>query len=299
MRAGRPPTAIVGAGRLAAAIAPAARRAGYPLVAVASTSVASARRLARCLPGARAMTSVEDAVAEARLILLAVPDGEIGGVARRLAKRTTLDWSRRTVLHHAGALGTTPLAPVARLGAGVGVLHPMQCLGSQGIAASLLAGSGARIEGDRRGRAAARRLAADLGLRVLPLRAGLTPGDRSAYHTASSLVSNDLVALLSMAIETLESTGVPHREARRALLSLARGTLTQVEAGGVDAAVTGPVARGDRKTAEAQLRTLRRRSRIDAEVHRLLSIRLLELVERGGGLDPGRCYALRRVLGRR
>lgn len=299
MSAGRrPPTAIVGAGRLAHALAPAARRAGYPIVAVASATVASARRLARRLPGAHPTTLAEEAVAPARLILLAVPDGEIGSVARRLAARIPGDWSRRTVLHHAGSMGTAPLAAVARLGAAVGVLHPMQCLGSQAIATSLLAGSGARIEGDRRGREAARRLARDLGLRVLALRARPTPRDRIVYHTASSLVSNDLVALLSLAVEALESLGIPHHEARHALLGLARGTLAQVEVGGIAAAITGPVARGDRKTAAAQLRVLARRSRIGGEVHRHLALRLLELVERGGGLDPERRDALRHVLGR-
>ncbi len=216
-RTARPRTAIIGAGRLAAAIGTAAWRRGYPIVAVASRRPAAARRLARLVPPATATVVLERAVEPARLILLAVPDGSIAVVARDLAARVENGWSHRTVLHHAGSLGPEVLAPLARRGAGVGVLHPMQCLGDAEIAAEVLPGSAARVEGDRRGRSAARRLATDLGLRVLPMKA-LRPGDRMAYHAAASLVSNDLVALLSLRLlKLVEETGDLGPERRRAL----------------------------------------------------------------------------------
>ena len=124
----------------------------------------------------------------------------------------------------------------------------------------------------------------------------LRPGDRMAYHAAASLVSNDLVALLSLASEVLESVGVPRARAVEALAQLARGTLSHAELGGIEAAVTGPVSRGDDSTTAAQLRRLGRLSRLGAEAHRLLSLRLLKLVEETGELDPERRRALRRVL---
>jgi predicted short-subunit dehydrogenase-like oxidoreductase (DUF2520 family) len=229
-------------------------------------------------------------------VLLAVPDGSIKDMARELSERIEGGWSRRTVLHHAGSLGTEVLAPLGRRGAGTGVLHPMQSLGVAAAATDLLAGSSARIEGDRRGRAAARRLAADLDLRVLPMKEDLRPADRVAYHAAASLVSNDLVAMLSLAAEILESIGVPRDRAVDALVTLARGTLSQARHGGIEAALTGPVSRGDTATTAAQLRSLRRRSRVGAEAHRLLGLRLLRLVEEAGGLDPERRRALRRIL---
>ena len=103
-RAARPRTAIIGAGRLAAAIGTAAWRQGYPIVAVASRRSAAARRLARLVPPATATIVLERAVEPARLILLAVPDGSIAVVARDLAARVENGWSHRTVLHHAGSL---------------------------------------------------------------------------------------------------------------------------------------------------------------------------------------------------
>jgi predicted short-subunit dehydrogenase-like oxidoreductase (DUF2520 family) len=292
----RLPTAIIGAGRLARALGPAAVDAGYPVVAVASRSLASARRLSKRLGDSAVAACPAEAVRPARLVLIAVPDREVGAVARELAGSLDTGWRSRTVLHHAGSLGIEPLSPLARRGAGVGVLHPLQCLGISEVAASVLPGSGARIEGDRRGRVAARRLATDLGLVPLPIPSGLKPSDRVAYHTAASLVSNDLVALLSLAVDLMESIGIPRAKALSGLVPLARGTLAHVDAGGLDGALTGPVARGDVETAAAQLRSLARRSRAGADAHRLLALRLLEMAERAGRLDPAQRRELRRLL---
>ena len=294
----RPPTAIIGAGRLARALGPAAVRAGYPIVAVASRSIASARRLSKRLGASTVTACPADAARPARLVLLAVPDREIRAVSREIAESLETGWKSRTVLHHAGSLGVEPLSPLAKLGAGVGVLHPLQCLGIAEVAASVLPGSGARIEGDRRGAAAARRLAKDLELVPLPIPPGLRPSDRATYHTAASLVSNDLVALLSLAVDLMESIGVPRSEALAGLVPLARGTLAHTEAGGLDGALTGPVARGDVETAAAQLRSLARRSKSGAEAHRLLALRLLELAERAGSLDSAQRRELRQLLRR-
>ena len=291
-----PRTAVVGAGRLARSLVPVLTTVGYPIVSVAARRLASARRLSRDLPGALATIRPEKAATGARLVLLAVPDREISGVARRLAKELEDGWSDRTVLHHAGSLGIEPLAPLGRAGAAVGVLHPLQCLGHPQVAARVLPGSRARIEGDRRGRVVARRLALDLGLVPLPLPGKLKPADRAAYHAAASMGANDLLALFSLASDLLESLGLSRREAVKALIPLAHGTLAHVEAMGFESALTGPVPRGDAGTTRSQLRRIARQSKDGARVHRLLSLRLLELAEESGTLSGPEKRELRRVL---
>jgi predicted short-subunit dehydrogenase-like oxidoreductase (DUF2520 family) len=186
------------------------------------------------------------------------------------------------VLHHAGALGLKPLGALARAGAWTGLLHPLQCIGDGARAARLLPGSHARVEGQPRARRAALRLARDLGL--LPLRPArpLRSSERAAYHAAASLLSNDLLALLGIGVELLESIGYGRRAALAGLVVLARGTLDQVKDAGLRSALTGPVVRGDTTTVEAHLRRLAARSRDEAEIHRLLSRRLLRLAEREG-----------------
>lgn len=270
---------IVGAGRLARAFLPALRRAGHPVLA-----------MGRADPG--------PALSRAALVLLAVPDRAIAEVARSLAADPRgRPWRGRVVLHHAGALGVEPLAPLGRRGAATGVLHPLQVLGDGRRAADVLAGSAARIEGDPTARRAARRLALELGLRPLPLPVRLTPAQRIGYHTAASLASNDLVALLALALHLLEDAGVGGAAARSALAVLARGALLQIEQGSVEAALTGPAVRGDAATLRGQLGRLRRSSAAGARAHAALSRVLADLAAEHGLLSASGRREVLRVLG--
>jgi predicted short-subunit dehydrogenase-like oxidoreductase (DUF2520 family) len=292
-----PPTAVIGAGRLARALLPSLHSAGYAVVAVASRRIASARRACRLAPGAAATTDAAAAAAEARLLLVAVPDREILAVAEDLSRRSQTPWRQTVVLHHAGALGIEPLAPLRRKGAHVGLLHPLQCLGDSKLSATLLAGSRARIEGNDKARAAARRLAHALGLKPLRLAGELSAEQRRIYHAAAALLSNDLTALLALGSDLLRSIGLGERDALAALGPLARGTIAQAESRGLGAALTGPVVRGDIETVAMHLRALARRSRTGEAVHRALSRRLLLLVEeQGRGLPREARRALERLL---
>jgi len=273
-RPARPATCFVGAGRLTRALLPLLDRAGYRVAWVAARRLASARSACRGVDGVRVTRDPARAAQDAGLLLLAVPDRAVAALARELSGAVRGGWSRRVVLHHAGALGPEVLRPLARLGAPTGVLHPMQALGDPAAARLVLPGSRARIEGHPRAMRAARRLARDLGL--VPLAAAsLSPAGRQTYHAAASLLSNDLIALLSLAVDLLESIGMQRGDAVRALGPLGRGTLAQAERRGLAAALTGPVVRGDSETVAAHLRRLARHGRDAAELHRILSRRLL------------------------
>jgi predicted short-subunit dehydrogenase-like oxidoreductase (DUF2520 family) len=222
-------------------------------------------------------TRAEVAAGCAELLLLAVPDRALEPLARGLASAPRVDWRGRTVLHHAGARGPEALAPLARAGAAVGLLHPLQCLGIPALAGEILPGSRARIEGHVRARRAAAALARDVGLVVLRVRTR-SPADRLAYHAAAALASNDLVALLDLAVEALAAAGLSRRSALAARVPLSRGTLRQLEQAGPRGALTGPVARGDLGTLAGHLRRLARIDPQGARVHELLSRRLARLV---------------------
>lgn len=292
----RPVTALVGGGGLARAFLPGLLAAGYPVRALAARTLGSARRAIAGRPGIRATSSALKAARGAELILLAVPDRELAGLARVLAQGLKGRLERCVVLHHAGALGLEPLQPLARARAAVGVLHPLQSLAPRSRSASLLVGAHARVEGDRRAAALARRLARDLGLKPFSLRAGLSASDRGAYHAAASLASNDLVALLSLAVRLMTRIGLEPGQARAALVPLARGTLAQIEREGLAHALTGPVVRGDADTLAAQLRRLRGLSGEAADVHRLLALELLGIARASRRLSPAQTRALRRAL---
>lgn len=278
-RASRPVTGFIGAGRLTRSLLPLLAAAGYPIAAVAAPRQAAARTACQGVAGVRSTTDLASAVRGVELVLLAVPDRAVEDVAADLVGATPHDWPGRVVLHHAGALGPEALRALARRGASTGVFHPLQALADPGSASLALAGSRVRIEGDPAASRMARRLARDLEL--VPLRIGpLAPAQRSAYHAAASLLSNDLLALLSIGVDLLESLGLKRVDAVRALGALGRGTLTQAERRGLGATLTGPVVRGDAATLAAHLARLSRDTGDAAEIHRMLSRRLLQLARR-------------------
>jgi len=293
--AARPEIAIVGAGGLARALSRALARSGGARVTIASRRPAAAAALARGERGLRAARRIEDAVAGASIVLLAVPDRSISPLARLLVPMR-LSWRGIVVLHAAGAYGPELLAPLRARAASTGVLHPLAVLGAKGSAA--LSGAFARIEGSASARAAARRVCGLVGL--TPLRgSGLqSPQGRSSYHAAASLASNDLVALLAAAQRLLVRRGVPAGVALRALIVLAEGALKQARDAGLAGALTGPVARNDGATLLAQLRLLAKDDPAAAEAHRALSLRLIELALASGRLDKPAARALRDGLGR-
>jgi predicted short-subunit dehydrogenase-like oxidoreductase (DUF2520 family) len=70
------------------------------------------------------------------------------------------------------------------------------------------------------------------------------------------MASNYLPPLLDAAARMLEGAGVPHDEALPALIPLVRGALANVEEVGLEAALTGPVVRGDMETVGLHLRAM-------------------------------------------
>ncbi len=91
--------------------------------------------------------------------------------------------------------------------------------------------------------ALAQEVAHALGLRPVTL----ADDDRAAYHAAASIASNFLVTLETVAAELMSTAGLE----RQVLVPLARAALDNWVRDGA-AALTGPVARGDRNTVARQ-----------------------------------------------
>jgi predicted short-subunit dehydrogenase-like oxidoreductase (DUF2520 family) len=290
-----PQVAIVGAGGLARALSQALARSRGARVAIASRRPEAAAALVRGARGVRAFSRIDDAVATASIVVLAVPDRAIAPLAKALAPMRP-SWRGVVVLHAAGAHGPELLAPLRACSASTGVFHPLAVLGARGDAA--LSGAYARIEGMAAAVAAARNLCRLLGLTPLRGRRLESPLGRSVYHAAASLASNDLVALLAAGQGLLVRRGVPAGDALRALAVLAEGALAQVRDAGLAGALTGPVARNDGATLLAQLRALAKDDKAAAEAHRALSLRLVDLARETGLLDETAAKALRRRLRR-
>jgi predicted short-subunit dehydrogenase-like oxidoreductase (DUF2520 family) len=182
-----------------------------------------------------AVTAGRQALADADLVLLAVPDGAIAEVARAVEVGP---W----VAHVSGATSLSVLDPHRRRFC----VHPLQTLTLE-RGPEQLDGAWAAVTSETDEAAAvARWLAETLGLRPFSLR----DADKPLYHAGAAMASNFLVTLQRAAARLLEESDAPPE----ALVPLMQRT---IENGFV---LTGPIARGDWSTVEAHLRALEERA---------------------------------------
>jgi predicted short-subunit dehydrogenase-like oxidoreductase (DUF2520 family) len=220
-RSNRPieaPVGVVGAGRLGTAMATALRAAGLPV------------------EGPLGRGGVPQGCGA---LLLCVPDAEIGAAAAAVSGAAPF------VGHASGA---TPLTALAPAGAAAFGLHPLQTFAPPPAAVDFT-GAGCAIAGSTaEALALARGLAEALGMEPFEI----DDDGRAAYHAAASMASNFLLALESAAERVAAEAGLGSGDARELLAPLVRRTVENWVALGPERALTGPVARGDESTVEAQ-----------------------------------------------
>jgi predicted short-subunit dehydrogenase-like oxidoreductase (DUF2520 family) len=225
------PIAIAGTGRIAKAMGVLLSRSGIRIAAMAGRGAISQ------LPG------------QANHILIAVSDDSIPDVAAELAAAGLRD---STVVHTSGAAGPEALAILRAAGNSIGVLHPLQTVPSAERGIETLPGATYAIAGDERATAWARELVSHLGGSVL----AVDPQYWGLYHAAAVMACNYQVTLVDAALEMMEIAGIKRDEARNALAPILRTTMENILLQGPEAALTGPIRRGDVGTIAIHLEAL-------------------------------------------
>jgi predicted short-subunit dehydrogenase-like oxidoreductase (DUF2520 family) len=169
----------------------------------------------------------------ADVVLLCVPDGEIANAAAAV--------DARFIGHVSGA---TPLDSV-QFG-----LHPLQTVAGPETS---FAGCGCAIAGST---PEALELARGLALAARMEPFEIDDSARAAYHAAASIASNFVVTLEWMAERVAATAGIAPEDARRMLAPLVRQTVDNWADLGPQAALTGPVARGDEVTVARQRKAI-------------------------------------------
>ena len=266
---------MVGAGRLGGALALALAAKRWPVRVLARSEEGQHRVLELGLKRA-----AESDVAQARVCLLCVPDKTVSTVAEELKPRMARG---AALVHCAGALSLEALGtPRGRV---LGSFHPLVAVSDP---RDSLAGNSVAVSTRSRWlREVLERMAKDAGLRALRV----PEKHRAAYHAGAVLSAGGVVAALSAAVEAFRVAGISEEDALAALLPLTRSALRGVEARGLAAGYTGPIARGDSGVVAAHLAALPPEA---ADVYQPLSRRGLELV--GHRLTPEGRAALEKLL---
>jgi predicted short-subunit dehydrogenase-like oxidoreductase (DUF2520 family) len=238
---------VVGAGRVGAVLAAALRDAGHEIVAAAGESDASRQRLDALLPGVR-RAKPTDVARASDVLLLTVPDDMLDNVVTMLAASGALR-EGQYVVHTSGRHGLAVLRPAEEVGARVVALHPAMTFTGTALDLDRLAGCVFGLTAPSAERELAESLVADLGGRAMWVPEEM----RTLYHAGLAHGANHLVTLVTEAMEMLAAAGADDPAGTlRPLLTAALDNA--LERG--DAALTGPIVRGDLGTVRAHLADL-------------------------------------------
>jgi predicted short-subunit dehydrogenase-like oxidoreductase (DUF2520 family) len=244
MRAEHPSRfSLVGAGGVASSIGSVLVAQGWRAIGVFGRTPASSRAaaLATQLSGDSGL-ALDAAVQASDLVIIAVPDRQVPEIAQELAD-TEVEWAEKTVFHTSGVLDSMVLAPLSERGAATIAVHPLQSFTSPSDAAALQ-GIFVTLQGSSAGRLMMRSVFEEAGATVI----AVSSEDRVAVHAAATMVSNYTVAVSSLARELLRTTSISQSHVASMLQPLLQGTVQNIAEKGVDAALTGPIVRGDAET---------------------------------------------------
>jgi predicted short-subunit dehydrogenase-like oxidoreductase (DUF2520 family) len=239
---------IVGAGRVGAVLGAALVRAGHRVTGVSAVSEASLERAATLLPGVP-VRAIPEVVRGAHLVVLAVPDDALADLVAGLSATATFT-PGQLVMHTSGAHGISVFETAVQSDIVPLALHPAMTFTGTTLDLERLPDCCFGVTTVDLARPLGEALVIEMGGDPV----WVAEADRVIYHAALAHGANHLVTLVAQSLQLLGEAGV--EEPSRVLEPLLTAALSNTLRVG-DAALTGPVARGDAGTVAEHVAMLR------------------------------------------
>src|ERR1700742_1985855 len=284
LRPARLKVGIISAGRVGTALGVALERADHVVVACSAISHASRERAQRRMPDTP-VVAPPDVAASAELLLLAVPDSQLAGLVSGLAATSAVR-PGTIVAHTSGANGVGILAPLTPHCIPLAIHPAMTFTGSDEDISRLPDTCFGITAADDVGYAIGQSLVLEMGGEPV-----CVPEDeRTLYHAALAHAGNHIVTVVADALDALRSAlsgtellgqqlvdNQPGGVAERILGPLARAALENTLQRG-QAALTGPIARGDAGALAGHLSALEAVDPQLAQAYRVNAMRTAQRV---------------------
>jgi predicted short-subunit dehydrogenase-like oxidoreductase (DUF2520 family) len=253
--------AIIGAGVVGTAIGYLLKKAGYPIVGIASRTLQSAQKARDFIKDGNVSTDIVATARKADIVFITTSDNAIEEVCDKIASGDGFK-PGTIVFHTCGALPSNILKSAKKNGSKIASLHPLQSLANARKAVKDMPGSYFCLEGDAE--------ALLIGREIIKVLKGkeiiLDVEKKTLYHAgasvASNFLSNFLVATVDFGLNLFELAGIDRKDSLKALMPLIKGTVKNIETIGIPAALTGPIWRGDAGVIEDHLKVIQRNDMI-------------------------------------
>jgi len=246
----------------------------------------------------------EQVIEAADLVLLTVPDDDLPGLVRGLAE-TGAPLAGRMLVHASGRFGVRVLEPAARQGALPMALHPVMTFAGREDDPDRIKGTCFGVTAPGPLRAVAEVLVIEMGGEPV----FIEEENRPLFHAALELAANQLAAVIAQSAELLEQAcegqpGLPADDGPPPAAPPPGRILGPLVAAAVDnavrlgdAALTGPVVRGDAQSVATDMAALAAASPGALRAYLALARLTADRALAAGLLRPADAMRLTDVLG--
>lgn len=248
MRGGRMRIGFVGAGKVGFTFGKYLVERDMHVSGYYSRSFSSAKEAAQ-FTNTKYYEIVGELVKNSDTLFLTVPDSNIRETYNLLKES---DIEGKIICHCSGALSSKIFQGISQRGAYAYSIHPIFAVSSKLTSYQELSKAYFTIEGDQQYLEQMAAFIRELGNPVQVI----ATEKKAKYHAASVVASNLVIGLLEQTAILLKDCGLEEDFADKALLSLFVTNCQNLEARGREAALTGPVERGDISTVQSHLAVL-------------------------------------------
>jgi predicted short-subunit dehydrogenase-like oxidoreductase (DUF2520 family) len=227
--------------------------------------------------GTRYYDTMENLIRDSEVIFITVPDNAIAEVWEQLKQLQVKD---KIICHCSGALSSAVFSDITNYECYGYSIHPLFAVNSKTESYKELSRALFTIEGNEIHREQLADIVRACGNKVV----FLNPEHKVRYHCAAVFASNLINGIMETAVAELVQCGFEPSDALEALAPLSINNVEHLEEGSLEAALTGPVERGDTQTVKKHIDNISGDSRA---IYILLSKRVLQIAKRK---NPERDY---------
>jgi predicted short-subunit dehydrogenase-like oxidoreductase (DUF2520 family) len=272
---------VIGAGRLGSAFAMTLSKAGFCIGGIYSKSEESSTLLCNKL-GIERENTIEAAVQNSDIILLAVPDNRIGDIASEIASCIDKQYlNNKIFLHLSGAMTSEVLQSLEDVGAFTGSFHPIQTFADRDNGWQKLYNCYFGFEGCGEAQKYVETIVDKLQGKLVFIK----KDQKNLYHAAACIISNYTVTLFHIVYQMLIKAGIDDKLATDAFLPLLKNTADNIGTLGHINALTGPISRGDHSVVSKHIDALSKEIPEYEAIYKMLGRHTVDLAALRGSLS--------------